>query len=99
MVVNLLPEGAPTKGTALERARRLLVCDLALYVGDDETDEDVFGVSGPERLLSVRVGSAPQSRALYCLKHQGEIDGLLRRLVTLRESMEWLKTDPLPSIR
>jgi trehalose 6-phosphate phosphatase len=97
MVVNLLPEDAPNKGTALERACRLLVCDFALYVGDDETDEDVFGVFGPERLLSVRVGSEPHSRASYCLKHQGEIDHLLRRLVALRASMEWLKTDPLPS--
>src|SRR5262249_28671714 len=26
LVVNVLPKGAPTKGTALERARRLLVC-------------------------------------------------------------------------
>src|SRR5262245_17231825 len=98
MVVNLLPRGAPTKGTALERARRLLVCDLALYVGDDETDEDVFGVTGPERLLSVRVGSASQSQAQFCLKHQGEIDRLLRRLMALRASMEWLKTEPLTSI-
>ena len=98
MVVNLLPKGAPTKGTALERACRLLVCDLALYVGDDETDEDVFGEFSPERLLSVRVGSSLASRALYCLKHQGEIDQLLRRLVALRASMEWLKSDPLPSV-
>lgn len=84
LVVNLLPKGAPTKGTALERARRLLVCESALYVGDDETDEDVFGVLGPERLLSIRVGATDASRATYCLKHQGEIDSLLRRLVALR---------------
>jgi trehalose 6-phosphate phosphatase len=84
LVVNVLPKGAPTKGTALERARRLLVCDAALYVGDDETDEDVFGAVDPERLLSVRVGAAAKSRAKFCLKHQGEIDRLLRRLVALR---------------
>jgi trehalose 6-phosphate phosphatase len=85
MVVNLLPKEAPTKGTALERACRLLACDFALYVGDDETDEDVFGVLASDRLLSIRVGSAAGSRAMYCLKHQGEIDGLLRRLVALRQ--------------
>jgi trehalose 6-phosphate phosphatase len=84
MVVNLLPKGAPTKGTALQRARRLLACECALYVGDDETDEDVFGIHDPERLLSVRVGAAAESRAKYCLKHQGEIDKLLGRLVALR---------------
>ena len=41
LVLNLVPAGAPNKGAALERARRLLVCDAALYVGDDETDEEV----------------------------------------------------------
>jgi trehalose 6-phosphate phosphatase len=87
MVVNVLPKGAPTKGTALERARRLLACDFALYVGDDETDEDVFGIHSADRLLSVRVGGAAGSRATFCLKHQGEIDQLLRRLIALRSEM------------
>jgi len=84
LVVNLLPQGAPTKGTALERARRLLVCDAALYVGDDETDEEAFGEIDSSRLLSIRVGATPGSRAKYCLKHQGEIDRFLRRLAALR---------------
>jgi trehalose 6-phosphate phosphatase len=84
LVVNILPRDAPTKGTALERACRLLVCDAALYVGDDETDEDVFGAMEREKLLGVRVGTAAETRAQYCIKHQGEIDRLLRRLVVLR---------------
>jgi trehalose 6-phosphate phosphatase len=84
LVVNLLPAGAPTKGAALERARRLLGCVSALYVGDDETDEDVFGALGPKRLLSVRVGPAVRSKAMYHLKSQTQIDGLLRELVALR---------------
>ena len=84
LVVNFVPKDAPNKGTALERARRLLGCDSALYVGDDETDEDVFGVLSRERLLSIRVGADEGSRATYCLRHQGEIDELLRRLAALR---------------
>src|SRR5262249_40065918 len=84
LVVNLLPKGAPTKGTALERARRLLVCDAALYVGDDETEEDAFGEIDSSRLLSIRVGADAGSKARYCLKHQGEIDPFLRRLAALR---------------
>jgi trehalose 6-phosphate phosphatase len=84
LVVNLVPEGAPTKGVALERARRLLMCDAALYVGDDETDEEVFGAMRADRLLSVRVGATADSRASFRLKHQGQIDGLLRQLVALR---------------
>jgi trehalose 6-phosphate phosphatase len=99
LVVNLLPKGAPTKGTALERARRLLVCDAALYVGDDETDEDVFEALGPEQLLSVRVGAIEGSRATYCLKHQGDIDRLLRRLAALRSPMGRPQGRPLPVAR
>jgi trehalose 6-phosphate phosphatase len=84
LVVNLVPEGAPTKGAALERARRLLMCDTALYVGDDETDEEVFSAMRAGRLLSVRVGDAEESQASFRLKHQRQIDGLLRQLVALR---------------
>jgi trehalose-phosphatase len=46
-VVNILPEGAPHKGIALERERHRLRRDTAIYVGDDETDEDVFGLDQP----------------------------------------------------
>jgi len=84
LVVNLVPRGAPSKGMALERARRLLVCDKALYVGDDDTDEDVFDGASSERVLSVRVGPASRTRAPYQLKHQRQIDTLLRHLVALR---------------
>jgi trehalose 6-phosphate phosphatase len=83
-VVNLLPEGAPHKGMALERARTRLGCDTALYVGDDETDEDVFALDQPGRLLGVRVGEKAASHADYCLRGQREIDGLLRLLVRAR---------------
>jgi trehalose-6-phosphatase len=64
-VVNLLPKGAPDKGKALERERERLCCDTAIYVGDDETDEDVFALDQPTRLLSIRVErSAPPPRSL-----------------------------------
>jgi trehalose 6-phosphate phosphatase len=82
--VNLLPQDAPHKGTALERARRLLACDCAIYVGDDETDEDAFEAASPQQLLSIRVGSMRRSAARYCLRTQSEVDSLLRRLVELR---------------
>ena len=68
-VVNLLPAGAPHKGLALERARARLGCDTAIYVGDDETDEDVFALDQPGRLLAIRVGRKPSSSA--ALLHPG----------------------------
>jgi trehalose 6-phosphate phosphatase len=83
-VVNLLPEGAPHKGIALERARARLHCDTALYVGDDQTDEDVFALDQPGRLLGVRVGERAASHADYYLRGQREIDALLRTLLRMR---------------
>src|SRR5688572_22021573 len=82
--VNVMPRGAPHKGEALERARRLLACDKAIYVGDDETDEDAFAAARSDRLLSVRIGNARRSRATYRLKDQRQIDRFLRRLLALR---------------
>jgi trehalose 6-phosphate phosphatase len=86
-VVNLVPLRAPGKGDALERARRLLVCDTALYVGDDDTDEDAFASGTARRLLSVRVGTAEHSRARFRLKDQSHIDHLLRSLLELRPAV------------
>ena len=83
-VVNLLPEGAPHKGMALGAARDRLGCDTALYVGDDETDEDVFARDEPGRLLSVRVGHKVSSRASFYIEAQHSIDDLLWQLVMLR---------------
>ncbi len=85
--LNVVPRGAPHKGQALERARRLLACEKAIYVGDDETDEDAFKAARADRLLSVRIGNARRSRASYRLKDQREIDQFLRRLLALRPVM------------
>jgi trehalose 6-phosphate phosphatase len=82
--LNVVPRGAPHKGQALERARRLLACEKAIYVGDDETDEDAFAAARADRLLSVRIGNARRSRATYRLKDQRDIDRFLRRLLALR---------------
>jgi trehalose 6-phosphate phosphatase len=83
-VVNILPNGAPHKGIALETERDRLQCDTAIYVGDDETDEDVFGLDQPGRLLSIRVGAKRASLASFCLKDQAAIDELLRTLIAMR---------------
>jgi len=80
-VVNLLPTDAPHKGIALERARARFACDTAIYVGDDETDEDVFALDQPGRLLTIRVGRKRQSLASYFLRNQSEIDRLLETLL------------------
>lgn len=84
-VVNIVPKDAPHKGMALERERSRLRCDTAIYVGDDETDEDVFALDQPGRLLSIRVGHKRDSRADFYLESQAGIDSLIRLLARLRE--------------
>jgi trehalose 6-phosphate phosphatase len=84
-VVNVVPEGAPHKGIALQRLRGTAGCDTALYVGDDTTDEDVFALDEPGQLLTIRVGRDRQSQAAYYLSKQSQIDALMQRLLTLRE--------------
>jgi trehalose 6-phosphate phosphatase len=83
-VVNVLPLGAPHKGLALERERERLGCDTAFFLGDDETDEDVFALDQPGRLLCVRVGASKRSRAPYFVTDQPAVDRLLSRLIALR---------------
>ncbi len=81
----LISERAPNKGDALLQLRRIEEADTALYVGDDVTDEDVFDLDQPGRLLAVRVGESNTSGAAYFLHDQNEIDELLSRLVALGE--------------
>lgn len=79
-VVNVMPPTASHKGTALLEYMRRLDCSGALYVGDDETDEDVFALRDA-RILTVRVGKKNGSSARYFLKRQTEIAEVLRLLV------------------
>jgi len=85
LAVNLLVPDAPHKGLALERERARFGCDTVIYVGDDVTDEDVFQLDRPGRLLSVRVGRKRASAASYYIRTQREIDRLLSALITVRE--------------
>jgi trehalose 6-phosphate phosphatase len=91
-VVNVLPQGAPHKGIALERERARLKCDTAIYVGDDETDEDVFSLEQPGQLLSIRVGQRRSSAAGYFIESQQDVDDLLRTLVRLRKDARIART-------
>jgi trehalose 6-phosphate phosphatase len=82
--VSLLPRGGANKGVALRQACRWFACDSAIYVGDDASDEDAFSSTYPERLLTVRIGVADDTRARYHLGSQEEIDELLQVLVDMR---------------
>jgi trehalose 6-phosphate phosphatase len=78
--VNVLPPGSTTKGEAALALMSHLKREGLFFVGDDETDEDVFGL--PEGLMmGVRIGREPQSRAGYYLNYQTEIEDVIRLLV------------------
>jgi len=71
-VENLLIEGAPNKGLALLQLMRRAGCKKSFFVGDDQTDEDIFRLDR-NQLFTVRVGTGIKSRASYFLKGQVEI--------------------------
>jgi trehalose 6-phosphate phosphatase len=79
-VVNVVPAAAPHKGAALLELMHQLNCTAALYIGDDDTDEDVFSLPGT-RILTVRIGRNRISGARFFLKRQSEITEVLRSIV------------------
>ncbi len=82
--VNLLPSHGANKGVALRRAFEETGCEKAMYVGDDDTDEDAFGALKRELLLSIRIGASCTSKAKYHLDAQESIDLLLQALIDAR---------------
>jgi trehalose 6-phosphate phosphatase len=83
--VNLLPDHGANKGVALRRALDTSGCEMAIYVGDDETDEDAFGALKPDRLLAIRIGASKKSHARYHLGSQESINLLLAALIEARD--------------
>lgn len=85
-VVNVVPTGAPHKGVALLELMLKADTKAAFYIGDDDTDEDVFALSDP-RLFTVRVGKKNTSQAKFYLPRQDEVNDLLE------EILKFLKKD------
>jgi trehalose 6-phosphate phosphatase len=83
LVVNLVPADAPHKGDALLQTLRETGAQIALYVGDDVTDEDVFLLNPNPGIVGVRIGVSKTSAAGFYLRDQREIDALLTRLLAL----------------
>lgn len=77
-VLNVLPASFPTKGDAVRRLLARLRLDVALFLGDDRTDEDVFRLGAPA-VVGVRVG-AGASLARWRMRSQEDVDEVLERL-------------------
>lgn len=79
-VINVIPPGTPHKGAAMLELMHQLKSSAALYVGDDDTDEDVFSIPD-DRIVTVRIGKKTRSAARYYLERQAETATLLQFLV------------------
>jgi trehalose 6-phosphate phosphatase len=78
--VNLLPPGSTGKGEATLALMTHLGQSGLLFIGDDVTDEHVFGLR-KGLAMGIRVGKHAESRAKFYLKHQGEIEDIIRFLI------------------
>lgn len=84
-VVNLVPKGAPNKGTALRLLMKKRKLPKAIFLGDDVTDESVFSLAAESPrsggIWGVRVGSSPLSKAPYFVSSQKKVLRLLELLI------------------
>ena len=79
-VINLIPKEAPHKGFALQALMKEGKYEYAFFIGDDDTDEDVFTLQD-DSILSVRVGKKLKSSAAYYIENQREIATLLKLIL------------------
>lgn len=78
------------KGKALMSIRNRVGATAAIFIGDDESDEDAFAtLCGPD--VGVKVGDG-SSKAQYCVTDTSDASRVLAKLVELRET--WLKGQP-----
>jgi trehalose-phosphatase len=75
----VLPREFPGKGVAvLELLARLPEKKIAIYFGDDETDEEAFSVLPGQ--ITVNVGSGVNSHASFYVQSPSEVLQFLARL-------------------
>lgn len=101
LVFELLPRGASHKGDAVALLSKRLGSPLNMAVGDDLTDEDMFGALAGGG-VTVRVGRASGSKAAYFLSEQTEVLRLLRFVAAARDwgkKWEQQRWHPLNSAR
>jgi trehalose 6-phosphate phosphatase len=80
-VLNIVPDESPGKGTALLRLCERFKIPRSVFVGDDDTDEDVFAADKHSTILGIRVGVIEKTCARYYINDQGDIDSLLEAML------------------
>lgn len=88
-VINILSDDSPHKGLAVLELAEKIKANHVFYIGDDETDEDVFSMPG-DFITSVRVGQKKNSQARFFIRRQAEINQVLSLFVRFlsRHSIE-----------
>ncbi|MFA5104466.1 MAG: trehalose-phosphatase [Candidatus Margulisiibacteriota bacterium] len=94
-VVEIRPPVYWDKGKAVTWLLKKLKKDagrpiLPIYIGDDKTDEDAFGVLR-NRGLTFYVGSKGVSNAQYRIKDTKEVHGFLKALFNIKKEKQWEK--------
>jgi trehalose 6-phosphate phosphatase len=67
-------------------------CRSAVYIGDDDNDEDVFRL-GEESLLTIRVGKEEGSASLFYIHTQNEVDKVLSLCMTALQKAGKVRRD------
>lgn len=81
-VINILPNHSPHKGNAIIELVKESRTKKVFYIGDDDTDEFVFGMNDV-KVFSVRVGQSRNSKAMFYIKNQSQINKLLSSLIKI----------------
>ncbi|NDD92259.1 trehalose-phosphatase [bacterium] len=81
--LNLVPVGLDDKGDAVLRLLESAHHRHLVYLGDEETDEDVFVKARGERFMGIRVGQSAPSAAEWFVSEQSEVDRLLEVFLAL----------------
>lgn len=79
-VMNIVPRIGLNKGEALNKLMEVNKFHFGFYIGDDQTDENVFAYKN-SRIITVKVGPEPETLAKYFINTQSEIEILLESLI------------------
>lgn len=79
MVCEIRPRGRWGKGAAVRFLKGRSGKDAAFFMGDDQTDEDVFG-SLTKRDVGLRVGAVGKTKAQYEVESRKDVKKILKKL-------------------